>query len=133
MKRDRAGDRKGAVYFASVGKWVVEACYQDLSYRTSMVDLFRSYYNWCLHSRIAPLTKVALGRELSRRKFLVLRSSSGSVRWGLGLKENPEWSLPPPVTAPVVYFGTTADLLRRLIENNFSLNWIAAVRAEVEP
>jgi putative DNA primase/helicase len=71
----------------SVGQWIDAACVIEPGLRTSMKRLHESYHSWCENSGFEPLTSSCLSKELGRRGFDQMRTSTGNGRRGIGIKQ----------------------------------------------
>ena len=107
-------------YKDSVGHWLLAECDQDLSHRTTMKDLYRSYRIYCEMSHVHPLGNSSFGKQLTKLGFPVIRGAAGSIRWGLGLKTPlPETSPTTTTKEPIIFIGTTNEMLGLMNDFDF--------------
>jgi hypothetical protein len=74
---------------AAINTQQAAACSLDPKLRTSMKDLYDSYYSWCDSSSLEPLHSTLFGKELTRLGYKIFKANKGNGRIGIGLKQPP--------------------------------------------
>jgi putative DNA primase/helicase len=70
----------------TVGQWIEAACVQEPEVRATMKELYDSYKSWCENSSFEAMQNTCFGKELTRRRFQILKTRAGNARLGIGLK-----------------------------------------------
>jgi putative DNA primase/helicase len=68
-----------------LGAFLAECCVEKPSAKVPVSDLYKAYTTWCDENGVQPLSKRALGIQLTDRGFVPDRDKNARLRVGLGL------------------------------------------------